>query len=176
MRVFGVIFLVVLFAAAAMMYLQQQDATTSLQAVADVAANLREQGVYGTSLDREMASQMLGSMRALVNAPDQLTGHTEDLRTVAQTASEWARSAPAPSAELRAAVALRSAAGELRSYALEPSDRYLGNATRHLDDAEAALAGEETRNDPTGAVRDQIENLQRSHQEKLQEVQEELSR
>jgi hypothetical protein len=72
-------------------------------------------------------------------------------------------------------VALRSAADELRSYGLRRSDRHLSNASRYLRQARAALEGEEIRNDPTGAVRDRLENLQRSQEEKLLELDEETA-
>jgi hypothetical protein len=174
MRIFGALFLVILFAAAAVMYLQQKDATTSLEAVATAADDLREEGVQGRTFNHELAQRMVTSMRALVAAPGDLSDHLDGLRSVASTAASWAQSAPAPSAELRAAVAIRSAAGELRSHAMSPSDRHLRQAAQHLDTAEAALAGEPIRNDPTGAIRDQLENLQRSHQERQQELDEEL--
>lgn len=174
MRIFGALSLVVLFAAAAMMYLQQKDATTSLQAVAEAARDLRERGVEGRAFDRDLASEMVASLRALLDSPEQLSGSTEELRTVATEAASWAEVAPAPSVELRVAVALRSAAGELRAYSLRQEDRHLRAAEKHLDTAEAALAGEPVHNNPTDALRDQLENLQRSHQEQQLEVDEAL--
>jgi predicted nucleic acid-binding protein len=173
-RVFGALSLVILFAAAAMMYLQQKDATTSLQAVAEAARDLRESGVEGRSFDRDLASEMVSSLRALLVSPEDLAGRTEELRAVAAEAASWAEAAPAPSVELRVAVALRSAAGELRAYSLRPTDRHLLAAEKHLDTAEAALAGEPVHNNPTDALRDQLENLQRSHQEQQLEVDEAL--
>jgi hypothetical protein len=175
MRIFAALFLIILLAAAAVMYLQQRSATTSLEAVASAAADLREGGVAGRTFDHELASRMAASMRDLLATPDDLANHTNELRTLTATAASWAAAAPAPSIELRAAVALRSAAGELRTYALQPSNRHLHAAELHLDTAEAALAGEPIPNDPTGALRDQIDNLQRSHQEQLQEIDEALA-
>jgi hypothetical protein len=69
---------------------------------------------------------------------------------------------------------LRSAAGELREYSLRPADRHLKAAAQELDSAAAALAGEPVRNNPTDALRDQLDNLQRSHQEQQLAVDEEL--
>jgi len=94
--------------------------------------------------------------------------------TVATEAASWAEVAPAPSVELRVAVALRSAAGELRAYSLRQEDRHLRAAEKQLDTAEAALDGEPVHNNPTDALRDQLENLQRSHQEQQLEVDEAL--
>ena len=91
-------------------------------------------------------------------------------------AAAWADAAPSPSAELRAAVAIRSAAGDLRSYATRGSQMSLASAKRNLDTARAALAGEPTGTAPTDAVRDRLENLQRGQQERYQDVEEELNR
>jgi len=173
-RIFGALSLVILFVAAAMMYLQQKDATTSLRAVAAAAGDLRERGIEGRSFDHDLASRMESSLRALLDSPEDLPGCTDELRSVAATAASWAEAAPAPSAELRIAVALRSAAGELRAYSLRPADRHLQVAGRHLDTAAAALAGEPVHNNPTDALRDQLDNLQRSHQEQQLEVDEAL--
>jgi hypothetical protein len=173
-RIFGALSLVILLVAAAMMYLQQKDATTSLQAVAAAADDLRERGIEGDPFDHDLASEMVSSLRALLDSPQDLTGRTEELRTVAAAAASWAEAAPAPSLELRVAVALRSAAGELRAYSLRPADRHLKAAELQLDSAAAALAGEPVHNNPTDALRDQLDNLQRSHQEQQLEVDEAL--
>jgi len=175
MRIFGALLLVVLFAMAAVLYLQREDTATSLQAVSSVAADLREEGVSGRALDPEIAARMVSSLQGLVDHPDEISNHVNDLKTVAGTAAAWADAAPSPSAELRAAVALRSAAGDLRSYGMRASQMSLTSAQRNLDAARAALAGEPVGTGPTDALRDRIENLQRGQQERYQDLEEELN-
>ena len=50
MRIFGAMLIVVLMAMAAVLYLQRESTTASLQAVSSVATDLREAGVSGRSL------------------------------------------------------------------------------------------------------------------------------
>jgi hypothetical protein len=80
------------------------------------------------------------------------------------------------------AVAIRRAAGELRGYALTPSDLRLMRSRRLLAAARSTLeglGGDRVSGDgpglAVGAVRDRIDNLQQSHQERIQEVDEELN-
>ena len=56
MRIFGIFFLGALIAAGFYLYLGARDATSSLDAVAAVAATLREENITGSTLDRETAS------------------------------------------------------------------------------------------------------------------------
>jgi hypothetical protein len=175
MRIGGALFLVVLLALAVSLYLRSESTKASFEAVRSVAADLREKGVEGRSFDRRAATQMVSALASLIEYPDQIPSRVEDLRTFAATAASWAESAPSPSVELRASVALRGAAGELRAHALRPSSSHLNKAQRQVDEARAALAGEDLRNDPTSAVRDRLENLQRSQQERQLEVDEELA-
>jgi hypothetical protein len=179
MRVSGVLMVGVLIAAAFVLYLTSRDATESLDAVATVSADLREEGVAGRPLDRTAAQRMITAMEALVAAPDTISGHVDDLKSFTETAAAWAQAAASPSPELKAAVALRSAAGELREYSIHPTPTPLTKARRYLDDARAALAGEGVGEGPglaTDAVRDRLQNLQRSQQEQQQELAEELNR
>ena len=55
MRVSGALFLTILIAAGFVLYLTARDTTSSLDAIATVATNLREEGVTGRALDREAA-------------------------------------------------------------------------------------------------------------------------
>ncbi len=179
MRVTGVLMVGILIAAGFVLYLTNRDATESLDAVATISADLREEGVAGRPLDRTAAARMITAMEALVAAPDQIPAHVDDLKSFAATAAAWAQEATSPSPELSAAVALRSAAGELREHAIRPAPTSLTRAGRYLDDARAALAGEGTGAGPglaTDAVRDRLQNLQRSQQEQQQELAEELNR
>ena len=156
MRISGALFLVVLISVGFMLYLTARDATSSLDAVAAVATDLREEGVTGID-------------------------HVDDLKTFAATAAAWADAAPSPSTELRIAVALRKAAGELRSQALSPSTVHLMRARRYLGVAEDALefaamgGGGPGPGLATDAVRDRLENLEQAHQEHYQELDEELN-
>jgi hypothetical protein len=174
MRIFGALFLVVLLAVAVSLYLQSENAKASFQAVKTVATDLREEGVEAQSFDRRAASQMVSELTWLVEYPDQIPDRVDELRGVAATAASWADGSPSPSIELRVSVALRSAAAELRAHALRPSQRHLRSARFHLEEARAALAGEDLRNDPTTAVRDRLQNLQRSGEEHLLEFDEQL--
>ena len=124
------------------------------------------------------------AMEGLLADPNGIGEHIEDLKTFSSTTASWAALASVASPELHAAVMLRRAAGELRAYATTPSGRHLVRARRSLDAATATLNGQASRSDgafgsgpglAVGAVRDQIENLEQSHQEKIQEVDEELN-
>jgi hypothetical protein len=180
-RISGALFLVLLIAVGYMLYLSARDATSSLDAVATVATDLREEGVTGRTLDRDLARQMINAMDSLLVAPDTVRDHVDDLKTFAATAASWADAAPSPSTELRVAVALRKTAGELRSHALTPSTVHLMRARRYLQAAEDALestamgAGGAGPGLATDAVRDRLENLEQSHQEQYQELDEELN-
>jgi hypothetical protein len=180
MRISGALFITLVLAVGFMMYLGGRDATSSLDAIATVANDLRETGVSADALDRNLALQMVAAMEGLVAAPDSVGEHVEDLTVVAATAASWAAHAQAPSSELRAAVALRSASGALRAQALSPSPVNLMRARRYLDAAQAALApafdGSSGPGLATDAIRDQLENLQQSQKERYQELDEELNR
>ena len=166
-----------LIAAAIMLYLQAERTTTGLDAVEQVADHLREPGVSGEALDHGSATRMAAALEALIGAPERIPDHVADLRTFGEQAAAWARHAPAPSPELRAAVALRGAASELRGYALDRDGGHLTRARQELDRARGALAGEPVAGSAaTDAVRDQLDNLQRSQQEQLQSLDEELNR
>lgn len=179
MRISGALFLVLLIAVGYLLYLNARDATSSLDAIATIATDLREQGVEGRALDHDLALHMIDAMERLLAAPDTIPEHVEDLKTFAATAAAWADAAPSPSSELRAAVALRQASGELRSQALSPSPVHLMRARRHLSAASEAIksvsAGGPGPGLATDAVRDRLDNLQQSQQERYQELDEELN-
>lgn len=182
MRISGAFFISILMAVGYMLYLTGRDATSSLDAVATVATDLREQGVTGRALDRDLALQMIEAMDNLLATPDTIPDHIDDLKTFAATAAAWADAAPSPSSELRAAVALRKAAGELRAQATSPSTVHLMRARRNLDVASDAIrfdvvgpGGGPGPGLATDAVRDRLDNLQQSQQERYQELDEELN-
>jgi len=181
LRFFGVFFLGALIAAGFYLYLGARDATSSLDAVATIASTLREENITGSNLDRETARQMISAMEDLVAAPDTISDHVSDLKTFATTAASWADAAATPSTELHVAVALRRAAGELRGYALAPSQIRLSRSRQLLAAARSSLDNESTGMNggqgpglAVGALKDRIDNLQQSHQERIQEIDEEL--
>jgi hypothetical protein len=177
MRAVGAVLVVILLAAAAVLFLQQRSATESFQGITKVAANLREHGVEGRPFDRELAESMLGSLEELLREPDEVPNHTEDLRTISSAAASWADAAASPSLELRVSVSLRAAAADLREFGIRRSPMALSSASRNVERAKSALAGEGGGGSPpVDAVRDRMENLQRSQQERQQEIEEELNR
>lgn len=180
MRFSGAFMIAVLMAAGYVLYLSGRDAGSSLDAVATMADGLREEGASARPFDPAAAASMAAALEALLAAPETIEDHRTDLRVFAETAGSWAAAAPSASRELHVAVLLRSAAGELRAHALDPSAAHLDRARFKLEAARATLAGE-AGGDPdprlaTDGVRDQLENLQQSAQERHLEVDEALKR
>jgi len=127
-----------------------------------------------------MAGEIISAMEVLQADPETISDHLAELKVFAATAASWAEAAATPSAERHAAVAIRRAAGELRGYALTPSDvrlmrarRLLAAARSTLEDVGGGASGDGS-GLAVGAVQDRIDNLQQSHQERIQEVNEEL--
>jgi len=181
LRIFGIFLLGALIAAGFYLYLGARDATSSLDAVAAVASTLREENTTGRTLDRETARRMISAMEDLLAAPETISEHVEDLKTIAATAASWADAAATPSAELHVAVAIRRAAGELRGYVVTPKQitisrarQLLGAARFSLDSDAVGMEGGQGPGLAVGAVKDRIDNLQQSHQEQIQEMDEEL--
>jgi len=179
-RLFGIFFIGMLIAVGFFLYLGARDATSSLDAVTAVASTLRESDVDASALDRRMAGEIISAMEVLQAEPETISDHLAELKVFAATAASWAEAAATPSTELHLAVAIRGAAGELRGYALTPSDVRLMRAHRLLEAARSTLegVGDGGAGDgpglAVGGVRDRIDNLQQSHQERIQEVDEEL--
>jgi hypothetical protein len=176
MRWQGSLFLLVLFAAAIIMILRGKEMESGLEGVASVTAGLREQNVQGRLFDPDAADLMIDAMEMLIQNPDKIELHIEDLREYAATAASWADAAASPSYELTASVALRSAAGELRSYAVSPKRHHLDKARMLLDAALGAIEGDAPIGDTASGLRDRLNNLQQSHQEKLQDLDEVMKR
>ena len=176
MRIFGMLLIVVLIALAAVLYLQRESATSSFDAVRQIATDLREEGVAGSRFDPTLAARMVTSMQLLVDHPEAIADHVDELETIAATAASWADAAPSPSVALTVAVALRAAAGDLRAARASADPVALRSAGRHLDRARAALAGEPVGSSPVDAVRDRLENLQSGQQERAQEAEDEMNR
>lgn len=183
MRLSGALILVVLISMAAVVYLQSRDVESTVDAVTTISAQLQEEGAEATSFDRQRALDTIAALDALVAAPDTIRGHREDLKTIASTAAGWAAGAPSPSPELHAAVAIRKAAGELRSHAVNPSQHKLDTAAYELRRARHALStaatgGGDSTSAPSGlvteGVQDRLHNLEAAQKERELELDEEL--
>ncbi len=176
MRFATPLLVVVLIAAAIVMYLNAHSAKSALDSVTHVAVDLREANANAAGFDPAQARRVLSALESLAAQPEQAAVHVDDLRAIAARAADWARGAPVPSTELHAAVCLRSAADALRAYGLRPSPAPLAIALSKLAEARAALAGRVDRPGAIGGLEDQIENLDRAHQEQLQQLDEELKK
>ena len=182
MRVSGGFMVTALLAAGFALYLGGRDTTSSFDAVAVAADGLRERDVQGRALDLETADRMVTFMDGLLDVPDTVGDHVDEVRMVAETAASWAADADPASRELHLAVSLRSAAGELRAQGLNPSDSHLLRARRYLDQARNSLEGITSGTEPlqpplvTDGLRDQMHNLEQAQREQLQQVDEALRR
>jgi hypothetical protein len=181
MRISGILILVVVISMAVVVFLQSRDVTAKRDALAVIATELREEGVERSSFDRERAFELITLLEGLSADPDSIPNHLEDLKTISSTAASWAAGAASPSPELHASVAIRTATGELRGYAVRPSPATLRKAQYELDKALHALtitAGGEGTTAPSGlvteGVQDQINNLEAAQKEKLLEIEEEI--
>jgi len=181
MRISGALILMVVLVMAVVVVLQSRDVERTQDAVAVISTELREEGVAGASLDRDRALAVIAVLEGLVHDPDAIASHVDDLKTIAGTAATWAAGAASPSPELHAAVAIRTAAGELREHAVRPNPRRLAAAQRELDRARQALtvaASGSGTTAPSGlvteGVRDSLHNLEASQKERELEVEEGL--
>ena len=177
----GVLILVVLLSMAVVVYLQSRDVTAKQTALTNIATQLREEGVEGRRFDIERARELIAVLEGLAADPESIPHHIDDLKTISATAAEWAAGAASPSRELHASVAVRKAAGELRSYAVSPKPRKLDSAVYELRRARHALeapAGGDGVSAPSGlvteGVRDRLHNLDAAQKERALEVEEEI--
>lgn len=164
--------LVLLLSMAIVVFLQSRDVSTSFRAVKLVADELREPGIEGEGIDPALAERVATSLERLLEQPEAIADSIEDLREIAAVAAGWAAGAASPSWQLQFAVAIRGAAAELRAYAGRPSERHLESARRELARARSALAGDTAAGSSVDAIRERLLNLQRSQQERVQEVDE----
>jgi hypothetical protein len=182
MRISGGLAVTALIAAGFALYLTGRDTTSSFDALNAAADGLRETGVAGQELEIETATRMVTAMDELLEDPDALGDHVDDLRNIADVAASWAAAAGPASRELHIAVNLRGAAGELRAQALSRSDAHLLRARRYLEQAKNSLEGlRNGDNSPpphlaTDGLRDQVQNLEQAQREQQQEVDEALKR
>ncbi len=182
MRISGGFVVTALIAAGFALYLTGRDTTSSFDAVNTAADGLRESGVVGQEFEVDTATRMVAVMDSLLESPDTISDHVEDLRNIADTAASWAAAAGPTSRELHIAVNLRGAAGELREQALNQSNEHLLRARRYLDQARSSLEGLMTGNGAppphlaTDGLRDQMQNLEQAQREQMQQVDEALKR
>jgi hypothetical protein len=181
MRVSGILILVVVLSMAVVVFLQSRDVTAKKEALTVIATQLGEEGVEGMRFDRQRALELIAVLERQAADPQTIADHVDDLKTITDTAAQWAAGAASPSPELHASVALRAAAGELREYAVRPTSSGLGKARYELEQARLALtptvAGDGT-TAPSGlvteGVRDRIQNLEASQKERALELDEDL--
>jgi hypothetical protein len=181
LRISGGLLLAALLAAGYALFVSGRDARSTLEAVTTLADGLRDEQVGRATPARATAEAMAVAMETLLAAPETITDHVEELRTIAQTAAAWAAAAPTASPELHAAVCLRTAAGHLRAYALEPSPQHLLRAERELADARLALRGAGVASHASGGLatdglRDRLGDLEQAAREQRQELDEALAR
>jgi hypothetical protein len=174
MRIMGALLLAVLLAAALVLYLQGRSTHEDLRAVNAISSDLREAGVEGTPMDHGQAQRAINTLAELAGNPQAIADQRQQLSAIANTAARWAAAAPSPSPDLRAAVAIRSAADELLAYGVYGGETHLGRARQHILAARSALAGEGRPADAVGGVRDRLQNLQRSQEEQLRKLDETL--
>jgi hypothetical protein len=182
MRISGILILVVLLSMAVVVFLQSRDVTAKKDALTAISTQLREEGVAAARFDREKAFELITELERLAADPESIEGHTESLKTVSEIAARWAAGAASPSPELHASVAIRKAAGELRSYGVRRSESSLRTARYELEKARSALTAPTVGGDGTSApsglvtegVRDRLHNLEAAQKEKALEVEEEL--
>jgi hypothetical protein len=122
--------------------------------------------------DAAAAVRTIARLAALL---DEARPSYDELRDVAAGAAAWAAGTAPGSGPYRAAVKIRSAADELAIAGVSPDDRHRLAARRHLGEARAALTSDvPLPGGPAGAIRDQLENLQRSQQERLTDAERSL--
>ncbi len=161
--------LALVIAMAIVLHLSATSSKRSLDAVAGGVPELSE-NVAPQTFDAEAAARLADRLEGLL---DERSLPESELADAARQAAGWAAATTPGTPSYRAAVKLRAAAVELRASS-SPRDRHRENARRALADARAALSGGGP--PPTGvdAIRDQIENLQRSQQQRTQDVEQGL--
>ncbi len=174
MRATGVLLIVILLALAVVLLLRSHEVVRSEEAVVRVSDQLREEGIDAEAFDREAASHAVTTLAAVARGEREAAA--DELAAIAARAARWAEGAPTPSAELTAAVAIRTAADELRQFALSGGEAHRAAARRQLMRARDALAGGESARGggSVQGVRDRLQNLQQSEREHLQELNEAL--
>ncbi len=170
MRIAGAFMIIVLIAVALVLVLRSMETKHDVEAVRSISSNLHESGVEARAFDRGAALRTIRVLQGFLDTPGTIASSLDRLQAIARTAAAWAQGAPEGSAALDTAVALRSAADELRSYGLYGGERHLMEAKRQLAAARAGLNPATSARPVTADVRDRLQNLQRSEQEQMQHL------
>lgn len=129
------------------------------------------ENVAPRAFDRAAADRMADRLRGLLAQADL---PLEELRAAEEEAAGWAAGLAPGTFDYHMAVNLRGAAGELLAASPSLDDPHRFRAKQLLQQAETAPG--QPGGGPPGAVgglKDQLQNLQQSHQEKIQEVERE---
>ena len=129
------------------------------------------ENVAPRAFDRAAADRMADRLRGLLSQADL---PLDELRSAEEEAAGWAAGLAPGTFDYHMAVNLRGAAGELAAAAPSLDDPHRVRARQLLQQAETAPG--QPGGGPPGAVgglKDQLQNLQQSHQEKLTEVEKE---
>jgi len=166
----GALMLVILLAAAIVIYLNGRSAKSNLEAVDHAATKLRTGAVEAKPFDRNGAGRTIRTLEMYLEDPSSIAGGGRDLEVISQRAAAWAEGAATGSAELHVAVSIRAAADELRAYGSDGRESHLQRARFRLDAAKRSLAGAPAVRGTMGGLRDRLDNVQQSQQEQLQEL------
>jgi len=166
--VFGLISLLIVMAVVLLLAARQTRQT--VRTVNAPIPSLRED-VSARAFDRETARRLIERLDALA---DEALPPEADLLAARQTAAEWAAGSAPGSGDYRCAVKLRGAADALLAAGRGDEGRR-GEARRLLQEARAALdSGAAMPGGAVGAIRDQLENLQQSQRERLDDAQRQI--
>lgn len=166
--VFGLVGLLIAMVVVLLLFARQSQ--RSVRLVNAPIPALRE-NIPGRSLDRDAANRMIERLTELVDEPRPPEGELLEAR---ETAASWSAGTTPGSGEYRCAVKLRAAADALleagrgNETRREEARRFLGEAREALNSGAAMPGG------AVGAIRDQLENLQQSQREKIQDAQRQI--
>lgn len=148
--------------------LSSRQAERTLRDASRPIGSLKE-NVAPVAFDSAAALALADRLEALADEADLPAG---ELHEAALTAASWAAGSEPGSGPYRAAVKLRGAADNLiASSGSGGDDPRRGAARRLVREAREAMTSQLAQpGGPTGAIRDQLENLQYSHREQLEEA------
>ncbi len=163
--ILGLVVLLVALVIVLILYTRQT--RNDMEAVRSVNIGAAE-NVPARPFDRAEADRMTERLRGLIRQADL---PFDELREAAARAAGWAAGLAPGTFEYHMAVNLRGAAGELMAASSSLDDPHRARAGQLLQQAETP-PGEPGGGPPgaVGGIKDQLQNLQQSHQEKLTEV------
>jgi hypothetical protein len=160
---FGLVALLVAMVVA--LTLSSRQAERSVRAVNQPIGSLKE-NVEPEAFDPVAATALADRLEALA---DESALPLDELRQAVVTTAAWAAGSQPGSAPYRAAVKLRGAADALLSSGEDSDDPRRDTARRLVREGREALASPLAQpGGPTGAIRDQLENLQYSRREQIE--------